>query len=69
MCAVMSQEGHVWYAFKTGWNRTDSPFSLVDEVLMRVIMYKTLGRKMCANYLQLAMYMEWSSLIIEVYSR
>ena len=38
----MSQEWHIGYAFKTGWKSTDSPFSPVDEVLMRVIMYEML---------------------------
>ena len=31
MCAVMSYEWHIGYAFKTGWKSTDSSNSLVDE--------------------------------------
>ena len=39
MCAVIIHEWHVGYAFQTGWKRTDSPISFLDEVVMRVIMY------------------------------
>ena len=62
MCAVMSQEWCVGYAFKTNWKSTDVPFSLMYEVLTRVIMYKMLEGRWVLNYLQLAMYKEWSLL-------
>ena len=42
MCAVVCHEWHIGYVFKTGWKSTNSPFSLVDEVVMRVLMYKML---------------------------
>ena len=42
ICAVMSHEWCMGYAFKIGWKCTDSLCSLVDEVLMRVIMHKML---------------------------
>ena len=38
MCAVMIQEYCVGYAFRTGWKRADSPNSLPDEVVVKVIM-------------------------------
>ena len=69
MCAVMSQEWHVGYAFKTGWKSTDSPFSLADDVLMRVIMCKMLEVRWVLIIYSLAIYKEFSSLIIESDSR
>ena len=42
MCAVIIYEWHVRYAFKTGCKRTDSPISLVDEAVTRVIMHNIL---------------------------
>ena len=38
MRAVMIQECCVGYAFRTGWKMTDSPNSLPDEVVVKVIM-------------------------------
>ena len=69
MCVMMSHEWHVGYAFKTGWKSTDSPFSLAEEVLMRVIMYNMLEVRWVLNYLQTAMYKEWLALVIESDSR
>ena len=41
-CAVISHELHVGYAFRSSWKRTDSPNSLPDEVVVRVIMNRML---------------------------
>ena len=42
MCAVISHEWCVGYAFRTSWKRTDSPNSLPDEVVVRVIINRVL---------------------------
>ena len=36
VCAVMIQECHVGYAYRTGWKMIDSPHSLLDEFVVGV---------------------------------
>ena len=41
-CAVIIHEWQVGYAFRTSWNRSDSPNSLPDEVVVRMIISRVL---------------------------
>ena len=41
-CVVIIHEWCVGYVFRTGWNRTNYPNSLPDEVVVRVIMNRVL---------------------------
>ena len=68
MCAVMIQECHVRYAFRTGWKMTYSPNSLPDEVVM-VIMNGVLQWRLVLIYVQWCWISNACWLIIEVYGR
>ena len=69
MCAVMIQECHVGYAFRTGWKRTDSPNSLPDEVVVKVILNIVLQWRLVLIMYSDVEHLIHVVLIIELYGR
>ena len=69
MCAVMIQECHVGYVFRTGWKMTDSPNSLPDKVLVKAIMNTVLQWRLVLIMYSDVEYPMHVLLIIEFYGR
>ena len=68
-CVVMIQECLVRYAFRTGWKMTDSPNSLPDEVVVKVIMNIVLQWRLVLIMYSDVEYLMHAVLIIEFYGR
>ena len=65
----MIQECHVRYTLKTGWKMTDSPNSLPDEVVVKVIMNTVLQWRLVLIMYSDVEYLMHVVLIIEFYGR
>ena len=65
----MIQECHVGYALRTGWKMTDSPNSLPDEVVVKVIMNVVLQWRLLLIMYSDVKYPMHVVLIIEFYGR
>ena len=69
MCAVMIQECCVGFAFRTGWKMMDSPNSLPDEVVAKVIMNTVLQWRLMLIMYSDVKYSMYVVLIIEFCGR
>ena len=65
----MIQECHVRYAFGTGWKMTDSPNSLPDDVVVKVIMNTVLQWRLVLIMYSDVKYPIHVVLIIEFYGK
>ena len=69
MCVVMIQECHVGGAFRTGWKMIDSPNSLPDKLLVKVIMNAVLQWRLVLIMYNDVKYLMHVVLVIEFYGR